>query len=805
MDNPLKSQYHIVLGALFHDIGKFKQRAFGGKPHSKFPQSMDSMILPSTHSGYGYQHALWTFDFFENDLKNLQLPNDLDWNIIRNLASKHHNPSTFEEEILQKADRLSSSIDRTESDNHFKSGDYLKKHLRSIFTQVSIENELMKNVYGYNIATLDIANTFPILLQDETGSLQEKYAKLWDDFVNLYKKMCMQWGKNSSIHHFLHSTMYLLKKFTWSIPAATNDKFCDSLLYDHAVSTAAIALSLLHYCTNRKMPADDEKVFLLFAADISGIQQFIFQRHHQVFKGSSKIIRGRSFFISSIGLAYQYLLYKKLNIIPFTQLLSSSGKFYLLLPNTPQVTQIINEVVEQVDRWLFKEFHGDFSIVTDYSTVASINDLSNNFADLIGSVNYNLSVAKFNKFKTILQKGECVIDVDYSEEEICPSCGKYTKEKRFADEEGERCGFCNTMFDLGAKVVKNSLYIIIQENKSGDVNFFDNKISIVFANDVLPYNDALVLFTLDASKADTCMQWEFNNYVPIANNELKTFEEIAQDSVVYYNGDEEGVKRGVPLLSFIKLDVDNLGFIFSHGIQNLSVARYVTVSRMINYYFNSIVYSILHEKFKSVYTVLSGGDDLFVVSPFRDTIPLIKEIYNQFKKFTCNNPDIHFSTGIFVCHANYPMSKAAEMAEEELEKAKNNSELKNKVCYFTVMEYEKNLFAITDYVKWFEQKFLQKDSPVSQAFIYRLLKYTRQSYSNTFEKYLYIPKFKYDLARNIIKKDNGKIMNAEEVTWIEEFFENNVAKKSAWVEAVIMTAIYFMRKYQEKSKEVKIV
>lgn len=803
MDNPLRNQYHIVFGALFHDIGKFKQRAYGGKPHSQFPKTMDSFILPSTQSGYGYQHALWTFDFFENDLKTQQLPNDLDWNIIRDLAAKHHKPSTFEEEIIQKADRLSSSIDRTENDEHFTSGDYLKKHLKSIFAQIAVDNEPIKDIYGYNVATLEISNTFPKLLQKESESQQEAYSALWNDFISVYNKICLQWGKNGTIHHFLHSTAHLLKKFTWSIPAATNDKFCDSSLYDHAVSTAAIALSLLHYCSNKKMPSDDEKAFLLFAADISGIQQFIFQRHHQIFKGSSKIIRGRSFFVSSIGLAYQYLLYHKLGIIPYTQLLSSSGKFYLLLPNTQKVQEIINEVVEQVDRWLFKEFHGDFAIVTDYTIAASINELSNNFADLIGRVNYNLSVAKFNKFKTILQKGECVIDVDYSEEEICPSCGKYTKEKRFADAEGERCGFCNTMFETGSKIVKNPLYIVIQENKHGDINFFDNAINITFANDVLPYNDALAVFTLDPTKVNTCMPWEFNNYVPIVNNEIKTFEDIAQSSIMRYDGDDPDIKRGVPLLSFIKLDVDNLGFIFSNGIQSLGVARYVTLSRMINYYFNTIVHSILEEKFPNVYTVLSGGDDLFLVAPFRDTIPLIKEIYNKFKQFVCNNPDMHFSTGIFVCHDNYPMSKAAEMAEEELEKAKTSNELKNKVSYFTVMDYDKKLFSITEYVKWFEQKFLQKDSPVSQAFIYRLLQYTRQSRSTTFEKYLYIPKFKYDVARNILKKENGRILNPEEVTWIENFFENNVAKNSAWVEVVLITAIYSMRKYQDKSKEVR--
>jgi hypothetical protein len=58
-----------------------------------------------------------------------------------------------------------------------------------------------------------------------------------------------------------------------------------------------------------------------------------------------------------------------------------------------------------------------------------------------------------------------------------------------------------------------------------------------------------------------------------------------------------------------------------------------------------------------------------------------------------------------------------------------------------------------------------------------------------------LPKFKYDIARNIVKKDNGKIINADEVNWIENFFEKNVARNTTWLEATIVTGIYFTRKY----------
>ena len=127
-------QYEIIIAALLHDIGKFKQRAYGGdesKPNN-FTKSIEGYILPVKLS---HRHALWTYDFFENDLKYLDnLPKETNFTIIRDLASNHHNPSTADEEIISYSDRISASFDRIKEDeNHYKRGDYLKKHLKPLF------------------------------------------------------------------------------------------------------------------------------------------------------------------------------------------------------------------------------------------------------------------------------------------------------------------------------------------------------------------------------------------------------------------------------------------------------------------------------------------------------------------------------------------------------------------------------------------------------------------------------------------------------------------------------------------------
>ena len=63
----------VVLGALFHDIGKFFQRADENISYKKSvllssnTKGNINQICPNPSSGYSHKHALWTYEFF---LKN---------------------------------------------------------------------------------------------------------------------------------------------------------------------------------------------------------------------------------------------------------------------------------------------------------------------------------------------------------------------------------------------------------------------------------------------------------------------------------------------------------------------------------------------------------------------------------------------------------------------------------------------------------------------------------------------------------------------------------------------------------------
>lgn len=797
--------YEIIIASLLHDIGKFKQRAYDNKKHNKFPSTMEGIIQPVGQGGkYSHQHALWTYDFFENDIDNHKHLLNLDWRKIKDLASKHHKPSTDDEKIIDIADNISAAGDRvSDDDNHFKSGDYLKRYLKPVFPHIDISDLKQEpENYIYDLKELGVNAVYPRAGVKEDHSLADKYRNLWDKFLADFEKLCSQKLQQNNIDLFIQSLIYLLEKYTWCIPSATNDKFNDISLFDHSITTAAIALAMKIYNNDKDDSLEDDKKFLFFAADISGIQQFIFQNHRDSFKGSSKIIRGRSFYVSAISQAYLYALCNELDMPPFAQMMNAGGRFTLLLPNIPAIEDKINEFTAKADEWLLKEYHGEFAIVYDYSVKASEKDIGiSNFKNIIHNINFRLSQAKRNKFSKILTQGNCVIDVKYTDAKICKSCGKYSS---IPNNETSICERCADMLKIGERIIRDPI-ISFEKRSHCDIDFFDGLIGVNFESDADIIKSPAALFSFNES--DTSIPvWNLNNYVPKNQNGVLSFDEIAESSLnkdINENG--EISKEGSRFLSYIKIDVDNLGNIFGFGIKEMSVSRYTALSRMLNLFFNPVLKDMLSNEFPDFYTVLSGGDDLFLIAPWDCTIDFVDELESRFKQFVCQNPDVHFSTGIYMDRPKSPMSKSAFRAEDKIEIAKDKG--RNRITFFEVMGYEE-LRNVHNKAKWLIERAKDKDSRIKSGFLHRFLEDARKARrvygaevkETRMEDYAFIPRFRYDVARNIVRKQNNEVVNKDEVDSLVNFFDDYSCKKPHLLETIIKIALYKIRKSSEKKE-----
>lgn len=727
----IKSQYELAIAALLHDIGKFKQRAYKGD-ETIFNQSISGMEgyiakLNTQTKLYTHRHSLWTYDFFINDLKPIIDRIDFDiklkWEQVYFSSASHHNPGSDNfSSIINLADSISSSNDRSDTEQSYKRGDYYNKPLRSIFTNINTEKEIFpeKSAFFYNLSSSDISS-YPTKDNDLNYNLD--YKSLWEEFVFSLNKL----PKKLTLLGFLVKLKDLLYQYTWCIPSATNDNLNDISLYDHSVTTMSFALAL----------ANTEKGnnIRIFAADISGIQQFIFQSKYSSFKGAAKTFRGRSFIISSISNAYKIALCNELGIIPFVDLIDAGGKFTMILPSDTTLLTKIDSFVKKQDLFFFHKYQGTLCVLTDYSLSVSPNSFSKEkFVETQKEVGYLLNSKKTKKFENCIREiGFVTHNIDI-EGNRCSVCGK----NKITNADKNTCSNCGLIQDIGANVLTKEI-INFNKNKGYEIV---KGVFISIDNEVVSNN--YFSYSLN-KKSDAYPLWRLNTHSP---NE--TFDKIAQTSI-----DEDGL--GKSFLAYVKIDVDNLGEIFISGFPKeiYSISRYVTLSRLLNHFFNVMVKSILEKDYPEAYTVISGGDDVFIILPWNQALNFIEDLKLKFSIFCCNNYQLHFSTGIVVGYPKEPFALLNEKANYQLDDVAKEREGKNCTSYFNILFNEKELRTLNE--DSFTLRSFIEENNLSSSFIYRIYTYINDLLSkDERKKWAVYSKVRYDLVRNVNLKDEEK-------------------------------------------------
>ena len=101
---------------------------------------------------------------------------------------------------------------------------------------------------------------------------------------------------------------------------------------------------------------------MLVGGDLSGIQKFIFEIGTTNPKKLSKILRGRSFYLSLITDVVSFKILDAFNLPISCRIMNAGGRFALLVPNTPFVKEKLQLIKDEVDKWFYERWLGKLSL-----------------------------------------------------------------------------------------------------------------------------------------------------------------------------------------------------------------------------------------------------------------------------------------------------------------------------------------------------------------------------------------------------------------------------------------------------------
>lgn len=732
----------VYLAALLHDIGKFYQRADSGSTKdsvylSEEIKKLETLYCPHYKEKYSHKHVLWTAQFFKDFSTTFSWAsgeNKVSSDLLMRYASSHHNPSGNDiiEKIIQKADHYSSGADRSvmdsigwkDAEEESKWDSFKKVRMRSIFEGVSLRHdagEVWSAEYKKRLPLTKIQFNSDEFFPSDSETDNADYLKLWEGFISEVDKV-----RESSLKVFCETMLFLLEKYTSLIPSSTLH-LPDVSLYDHMKTSAAFAICLYDYMSEKKMdviPDASKKPFLLLGGDLSGIQKFIYGI---IARGAAKNLKGRSFYLHLLVDNVVQALIMELGLYSSNIIYSSGGKFYILAPNTEENLKKIQDFEQKMSEKLFEFHKAELSMYI--STVAfgeeeifyNKGSKSNTIGHVWNELAEQLTIKKNQSFihqvstsyETLFEPH--VVNGDERKDAIT---GEEISGKA-VDLDGHLVDqYTFEMIELGTRLRDVDYWVFSTE----ELSYFPSKsfspIGMHWYNYFVPKKffengetmdklrksaDRIRAISInDLGFLDTPQKGIDNIYgfcfyggnkFPVSNHykSPKVFEELAG---VEFSDVERSVRKHSPALvriGVLRMDVDNLGALFHRGFSpdKRSFSRYSNLSRSLDYFFKGYLNEIWRREEYREFTqiIYSGGDDLFLVGKWEVLIEMAKDINLAFKEWTCDTHDLSISGGIAIVPPKFPLLKAAKNSESEEKNAKKH-------CYGTA---EKNAFSLFGY------------------------------------------------------------------------------------------------------------
>lgn len=576
-------------------------------------------------------------------------------------------PGKWKGEIaaLRKDDAGKSAAKRAAGLNEEMDNSSRAVKMSSIFCSIHADKAKPEKVYlPLNELKLDEQSLFPAPDVNAPGN------DVWQNFLKEAVKLGEVYrdADDISLPIFIEALMTLMQRFLWSKPCAYKS-LADISLYDHARLTGALA-------------ALQSEEVLLVGGDISGIQDFIYTI---TAKGAAKSLRGRSFYLQLLTEAVLRFVLRELEL-PYTNVIYSGGGHFFLLAPASKVEKL-EGAQKTITQTLLRHHGTSLYLALGYAKVPNEAFFGGKFPECWGEMHRALAHKKQKRYSELganLYK-QVFLPREFggNPDDKCDVCGEDQRKARpwgDSDIQDKVCSLCYSFFNDLGRGLSNNKFIALKFGNS----YHPPKDT---ARDILAEFGMDFEFLTSAPSAKDLGQaviWAFSDFNP--QSELPglmgvpTWLRYAANRVTDLQFDElqKEVKGGFARLGVLRMDVDNLGEIFKHGLGNqATLSRLASLSFRISLFFEGWLKKLCEgEEYKNkqgeglIYTVYAGGDDLFLIGPWDLIPPLAQNIVKDFARYT-SPAGLHASAGMAFIDGKYPVYQAAEDAGDALDNAKD--------------------------------------------------------------------------------------------------------------------------------------
>jgi CRISPR-associated protein Csm1 len=674
---------NAALAGLLHDVGKIEQRA----------RSDPWNPAPGIESEGQPVHATWTTYFVQN-----YVPRQFQGAALA--GAYHHSPekSPAADPSLSKLVALADKLSAGERSDLSEDEKKPPKQMVTIFDRIALEGKGKQPGWHYlPLKPLELghASLFPDQAVDDEKTI-DQYLQLCEFLRSAAKQ------DTPDPETYLENYLGALQQAAWCVPSAYYHSLPDVSLYDHSRMTAALAVCLVDKPKDeitllleavkqsfvqgeKSAPGGilEKEVAILVGGDISGVQDFIYTISS---KGAAKTLRGRSFYLQLLTEAVLRFVLRELGL-PFTNVIyAGGGHFFLLAPAT--AAGKIPELQRKVTQKLLEHHGTSLYLAIGYAKVPASGFRVGAFPDHWTKMHQAVAEAKIRRYTELKEDLYRLVFQPPSKGgnpgSTCSVCGEDRRSVRDWDIEREEqnriCSLCESFIDEIGKKLPESRFLALGfgkpeekgHGKASDVlrafgmrfQLLENAREATAMQDV----ERITLWALEDPGNEG---WPVCGQIPCARVLRYTVNRVPRET---FDKLQEKGTGGFKRLGVLRMDVDNLGELFKLGLGELAtLARLSTLSFQISLYFEGWVKHLVESRDyrEMIYSVYSGGDDLFLIGPWESMPELAQAIRKDLADYAGGNPAFHISGGMAFVDGKYPVYQAAEDALQTLHLAKD--------------------------------------------------------------------------------------------------------------------------------------